>query len=89
MGLLGPTALMSLLLAVAALAAAGGYVASAMARRNKRRTRTIFVLGFFCGSLTSAVLREKRSGTYRSALSRTRVVNALAQRTRTRPRVLR
>jgi hypothetical protein len=80
---------MSLLLVVAALAAAGGYIASAVAKRNKRRTRTVFVLGFFCGSLTNAMLREKRRGAYRSALTRTRMVNALSQRASTRPRVLR
>jgi hypothetical protein len=89
MGALGPTAVMVLLLAVAAIASACGYVASAIKRRNKRRARGVFVLGFFCGSLASAIVRERRRGTYRSTLSRTRVVNALTQRATTRPRVLR
>jgi hypothetical protein len=89
MGVLGPTCLMSLLLAVAAIAAASGYVASAICRRNKRRARGVFILGFLSGSLTSAILREKRGGAYRSAVGRTRMVNALTHRVSTRLRVLR
>jgi hypothetical protein len=89
MGALGPTVVMSLLLAVAAIAAAGGYVASAVARRNKRRTRAVFVLGFLAGSLTNALARERRRGTYRSALGRSRRLNAITQRLSERPRVSR
>ena len=47
MGALGPTVVMALLLAVAAIASASGYIASAIAQRKKRRTRAVFVLGFF------------------------------------------
>jgi hypothetical protein len=86
---LGSTAVMVLLLAVAAIASASGYVASALARRNKQRTRGVFVLGFFCGSLTSAFVRERRRGTYRSAVGRARRVNTLTRRVSTRRRVLR
>jgi 4-amino-4-deoxy-L-arabinose transferase-like glycosyltransferase len=87
--MLGPTAVMALLLAVAAIAAAGGYIASAVARRRKRRARGLFVLGFFCGSLTSAIVREKRRGPYRSAVGQARRLNAVTQRLSERPRVLR
>lgn len=89
MGALGPTVVMVLLLAVAAIASTCGYVASAVKQRNKRRTRAVFVLGFLAGSLTNAIARERRRGSYRSALSRARMVNALTQRGTTRPRVLR
>jgi hypothetical protein len=84
MGALGPTGLMVLLLAVAAIASACGYVTSAVARKNKRRTRAVFVLGFLAGSLTNAVARERRRGTYRSAVGRTRMVNSISQRVSSR-----
>jgi hypothetical protein len=87
--MLGPTAVMALLLAVAAVAAAGGYISSAVAQRKKRRARGIFVLGFFCGSLTSAIVRERRRRPYRSAVGRARRLNAITQRLSERPRVLR
>jgi len=68
MGSLGPTELISLLLAVAIIAAICGFVASTVARRNKRRARRFFLLGFFCGLTTGAILRERRRGTGRFAV---------------------
>ena len=60
MGSLGPTQLIALLLAVAIVAATGGFVASAIARTNKRRTHRVFLLGFVCGLTAGAVLRGRR-----------------------------
>ena len=77
MGSLGPTHLIALLLAVATMAAMGGYVASAVARRNRRRARGPFLLGFFCGLTASAMLRGRRH-----ALN---ALGALAGRTDVRP----
>jgi uncharacterized membrane protein YeaQ/YmgE (transglycosylase-associated protein family) len=62
MGSLGPTHLISLLLAVAVIAAACGFIASAVVRRNKRRARGFFLLGFFCGLMAGAILRGRRRG---------------------------
>jgi hypothetical protein len=58
MGSLGPTHLISLLLAVAIIAATCGFIASAGVRRNKRRARGFFLLGFFCGLMAGAILRH-------------------------------
>ncbi len=58
MGSLGPTHLIALLLGVAIIAAICGFVASAVARRNRRRARGFFLLGFFCGLMAGAILRE-------------------------------
>jgi hypothetical protein len=60
MGSLGPTHLISLLLAVAIIAATCGFIASAVVRRNKRRSRRLFLLGFFCGLMAGAILRGRR-----------------------------
>ena len=60
MGSLGPTHLISLLLAVAIIASTGGFIASAVARRNKRRARGFFLLGFFCGFIAGPILRRRR-----------------------------
>ena len=62
MGSLGPTLLIFLLLAVAIIAAIGGFIASAVARRNKRRLRGFFLFGFFCGFLTGAIAGRRRRG---------------------------
>src|SRR5271166_5797551 len=62
MGSLGPTHLISLLLAVAIIAATCGLIASAVTRRNKRRTRGFFLLGFFCGLMAGAILHGRRRG---------------------------
>jgi hypothetical protein len=62
MGSLGPTHLISLLLAVAFIAAMCGFIASSVARRNKRRIRGFFLLGFVCGLMAGAVLRRRRRG---------------------------
>lgn len=60
MGSLGPTHLVSLLLAVAIVSATCGFVGSAVSRRNKRRARGFFFLGFFCGFVAGPVLRISR-----------------------------
>jgi uncharacterized membrane protein YeaQ/YmgE (transglycosylase-associated protein family) len=62
MGSLGPTHLISLLLAVAIIGATCGFIASAVARRNKRRARGFFVLGFFCGLIAGPILRRRSRG---------------------------
>jgi hypothetical protein len=63
MGSLGPTHLICLLLAVAIIAATCGFIASAVAGRNKRRrARGFFLLGFFCGLLAGVILRGRRRG---------------------------
>jgi uncharacterized membrane protein YeaQ/YmgE (transglycosylase-associated protein family) len=53
----------ALLVAVAVIAAICGFIASAVARRNKRRARGFFLLGFFCGLMAGAILRGRRCGT--------------------------
>jgi hypothetical protein len=77
MGSTGPTHLIALLLAVAIVAAIGGFLTSALARRNRRRARGPFLLGFFCGLTASAILRGRRH-----ALN---TLGALAGRTDVRP----
>ena len=62
MGSLGPTHLIALLVAVAIIAAMCGFIASAVARRNKRRARGFFLLGFVCGLMAGAILRGRRRG---------------------------
>src|SRR5271165_2483793 len=62
MGSLGPTHLISLLLAVAIIAATCGSFASAVVRRNRRRARGFFLLGFFCGLTAGAILHGRRRG---------------------------
>ena len=63
MGSLEPTHLIALLVVVAIIAAICGFIASAVARRNKRRARGFFHLGFFCGLMAGAILRGRRRGT--------------------------
>jgi uncharacterized membrane protein YeaQ/YmgE (transglycosylase-associated protein family) len=65
MGSFGPTHLISLLLAVAIIAAIAGFIASAVAQRNNRRARGVFLLGFFCGLMAGAIRRGRRRGTNR------------------------
>ena len=60
MGSVGGTQLIALLLAVAVIAATSGFIASAVARRNKRRARGFFLLGFACGFIASPILRRRR-----------------------------
>jgi uncharacterized membrane protein YeaQ/YmgE (transglycosylase-associated protein family) len=60
MGSLGPTHLIALLLAVAIIAALCGFIASAVARGNKRRARRFFLVGFVCGLMAGAILRGRR-----------------------------
>ena len=62
MGSVGPTHLISLLLAVAIIAAICGFIASAVVRRNNRRARGFFLLGFLCGFIASPILRRRRRG---------------------------
>jgi hypothetical protein len=60
MGSLGPIHLIVLILVVAAVAGTAGFVAAPVVRRNRRRVRGFFVLGFVCGMTTAAVRRHKR-----------------------------
>jgi hypothetical protein len=62
MGSLALAQLISLVLAVAAIGATGGFVASAVARRKKRRARGVFFLGFFCGLMAGSILLARRRG---------------------------
>lgn len=62
MGSLGPTQLIVLLVAVATIAAICGFIASAVARRNKRRARGSFLVGFVCGLMAGTILRGRRRG---------------------------
>jgi hypothetical protein len=62
MGSLGTAHLISLLLVVATVAALCGFTASALTRRNKRRTRGVFLVGVFCGLLAGRILRGRRGG---------------------------
>lgn len=62
MGSLGPTPLIALLFAVAVIAATAGFVTSVVVQRNRRRTRGIFLVGFFCGVMAGAVRRARRRG---------------------------
>ena len=48
-----------MLVAVAIIAATCGFIASAVVRRNKRRARVLFALGFFCGFTTSKIVRGR------------------------------
>lgn len=59
---IGPTHVIALLLVVAALASASGYLGSALARRKKRRARAYFTVGFVCGWTTGAILRGRSRG---------------------------
>jgi hypothetical protein len=62
MGPLGPAHLLALLLAVAIVSATCGFIGSAVSRRNKRRARRVFLLGFVCGYVAGPVLRRRRHG---------------------------
>jgi hypothetical protein len=59
MGSLGPTHLFSLLLVVAIIAATYRLFALPVARRNRRRARGFFLVGFFCGFMSCAILRRR------------------------------
>lgn len=60
MGFAGPAHQISLLLAVAIIAATCGFIASTVLRRNKHRARRLIVLGFFCGITVGMILRGYR-----------------------------
>lgn len=62
MGSLGPAHLIPLLLAVAAVAAVCGFIASTVVRRNKRRARGYLLVGFCCGLLAGGLLSRRRRG---------------------------
>lgn len=62
MGSLGPALLTALLLAVALVAGASGFVASTVARTKKRGAREFFALGFVCGITAGVILRRRRRG---------------------------
>lgn len=68
MGSLGPTQLLCLLLAVAIIAATSGFIASVVMRRNKRRARGFFVLGFMSGLMAGAIVRRTHGGSWRFAV---------------------
>lgn len=56
----GPTQLIVLLIAVAAIASASGFLGSVVVRRRTRRARGVFVLGFLCGVTAGVILRTRR-----------------------------
>ena len=60
MGSLGPIPLVALILIVAVTAAICGFIAASVVRRNKRRARGVFAVGFLCGLIVGARLRRKR-----------------------------
>ena len=62
MGPLGPAQLLALLLVVAILSATCGFIGSVVSRRNKRRARRVFLLGFVCGYVAGPVMRRRRRG---------------------------
>jgi hypothetical protein len=57
-----PMHLLWLLAGVSVIAAMCTFVRAAVARRNKRRARGFFVLGFFCGLTAGVVLHRWRRG---------------------------
>ena len=59
---LGTTPLIALLVAVATMAALGGFFASTVIRRQNRRTRRVFVVGVFCGLLAGELLHSRHRG---------------------------
>jgi hypothetical protein len=69
---LGVTPAIWLLIAVSLTASVCGYAGSAVARR-KHRSRRPFLMGFFCGSITGALLRRKYRATARGRLIRAAV----------------
>jgi hypothetical protein len=70
MGGAGVTWAIWLLIAVSITASACGYLGSAVSRRKQQRASRSFALGFFCGSITGAVLRRKYRPTARQLLRR-------------------
>ena len=68
MGSLGATQFICLLLAVALAGAMGGFIASTAVRRNIRRTRGVFLVGFFCGVMAALIARRRWHGTRRLAV---------------------
>ena len=70
MGGVGVTWVIWLLIAVSITASACGYLGSAVARRKQQRSRHSFAVGFFCGSITGAVLRRKYRPAARALLRR-------------------
>jgi hypothetical protein len=58
LGSLETTDLLLAVLAIAIAAAACRFIAPTIARRNKRRARAYFLLGFGCGLLAGAVARR-------------------------------
>jgi hypothetical protein len=62
MGSLGPVQLLAVLLIVAIVSAACGFIGAAVSRRNRRRARRVFLLGFVCGYVAGPVIRRRRGG---------------------------
>ena len=76
MGSLGPAAALWLLVVVAMVAAACGFAASIVTRRNHRRTRRIFMLGFLCGYAANPLVRRRRRGSHHIAARALAVVRS-------------
>ncbi|MGY4712901.1 hypothetical protein ACXDF8_25700 [Mycolicibacterium sp. CBM1] len=70
--------LSSLLIATAALAALGGYIAGAARERDRRRAKGYFAIGVFTGLLGAAVLRRRLTRAHAVRLVTSRL--ALPQR---------
>jgi hypothetical protein len=76
MGSLGPAAALWLLAVVAMVAAACGFAVSIVTRRNHRRTRRIFMLGFLCGYAANPLVRRRRRGSHHIAARALAVVRS-------------
>lgn len=81
MGSLTTAQLICPFLLVATVAALGGFVASALTSRNKRRTRRVFLLGVFCGLLAGRI-SPRRCGRIDHFVSRTATFAASRARRR-------
>ena len=85
MGSLGTAQFISLLLAVALAAAMCGFITSTVVRRNKRSSRRVFLVGFFCGMTAAMVAHRRWQSTSRSVV-RALSSSALAVRLGLSPR---
>ena len=63
MASVGTAAVLALFLAVALVAALSGFIAANVARRNKRRSLMIFVVGVFCWQASSSATWSPTSPT--------------------------
>lgn len=74
----GPTQLILLLVAVAIIAAACGFLGSLIVQRKKRPVCGYFVVGFLCGVTATTIMRARRRSL--------RALGAVGQRIGVRPR---